>query len=669
MKKLLIILLFASTAFGFFEIDEGIVKHYSDDGQRSWSMSPSDDPTTIDWKWPDALGSTGQALKSDGTNTLDWGIGTPSSLTDGGILLGNGTGNIVALGVAANGEIPIGDGVTDPVLATITGSASVSVVNGPGSITLSALPAGIDHGGLAGLSDVADHAYAFLHDGTRAMTGNIDMDDNDIIDCGNITITDPTTQNYLIGGDILVDPARPDDLQIQSSLSGEPANITLFAQDLDGTDDAKFKTVGYSGSVDADDEHLLVFGWDTGNSCYEMQTFSSTGTPYPLVLFTQANTNQLYLETDGKVGVGRVPTAYELEVNTDIWAGDGVIANDWLSANLARGKSVGLRLYGHSDGADDFGGTIHLYKDDSETVNGFIYLNGSSQIVFDSADQTTEFDTGLAWIDCIFGNAGFDGSVTVNEGHTAATGLTLMGSGTGPNQRGGVIELQDNATETTAGFVYFNIFHQVVFDDDAQATTVDAGKAWIDCDDGSVSFSFTNFTISSAGQTHIDADNAKLMLGEGVTPGQFGDVSLYFDGSDMYINSENVTANDELLFTNFDKYDFDNDVSIDGIVSYTPSATTNITAAGGITVTNVIMRIQGDGGAIDITADPQIADGTDGQIVILQFDSDANTVKLDDGTGLQLAGGVSFTGGKGDIWSGTYDSGDDLWIELYRSDN
>lgn len=61
-----------------------------------------------------------------------------NTLTDGGILLGSGTGAITALGVATNGQIPIGDGTTDPVLATITGSAQdVVVTNGAGTITLS----------------------------------------------------------------------------------------------------------------------------------------------------------------------------------------------------------------------------------------------------------------------------------------------------------------------------------------------------------------------------------------------------------------------------------------------------------------------------------------------------------------------------------------------------
>ena len=72
------------------------------------------------------------------TLTIEEGGTEATSLTDGGILLGSGTGAITALGVATNGQIPIGDGATDPVLAGITGTASeITVTDGAGSITLS----------------------------------------------------------------------------------------------------------------------------------------------------------------------------------------------------------------------------------------------------------------------------------------------------------------------------------------------------------------------------------------------------------------------------------------------------------------------------------------------------------------------------------------------------
>ncbi len=61
-----------------------------------------------------------------------------ATLTDHGILLGSGTDAITPLGVATNGQLPIGSTGADPVLATLTGTANqVIVANAAGSITLS----------------------------------------------------------------------------------------------------------------------------------------------------------------------------------------------------------------------------------------------------------------------------------------------------------------------------------------------------------------------------------------------------------------------------------------------------------------------------------------------------------------------------------------------------
>lgn len=61
-----------------------------------------------------------------------------ATLTDHGILLGSGTGAITPLGVATNGQLPIGSTGADPALAALTGTANrVTVTNGAGTITLS----------------------------------------------------------------------------------------------------------------------------------------------------------------------------------------------------------------------------------------------------------------------------------------------------------------------------------------------------------------------------------------------------------------------------------------------------------------------------------------------------------------------------------------------------
>jgi len=60
----------------------------------------------------------------------------PSSITDHSLIVGSGAGAVTELGVAGNGEIPIGSVGADPVLATITEGANITVTNGAGSITI-----------------------------------------------------------------------------------------------------------------------------------------------------------------------------------------------------------------------------------------------------------------------------------------------------------------------------------------------------------------------------------------------------------------------------------------------------------------------------------------------------------------------------------------------------
>lgn len=87
-------------------------------------------------------------ITDDGDGSITIGIVDPlivgkggtgvATLTDHSILLGSGTGSVTSLGVATDGQLPIGSTGIDPVLATLTGTANqVVVANAGGSITLS----------------------------------------------------------------------------------------------------------------------------------------------------------------------------------------------------------------------------------------------------------------------------------------------------------------------------------------------------------------------------------------------------------------------------------------------------------------------------------------------------------------------------------------------------
>lgn len=65
----------------------------------------------------------------------DGGTGV-NFLTDHGLLVGSGAGDITALASASNGQIPIGSVGADPVLATITEGTNIDIINGAGSVTL-----------------------------------------------------------------------------------------------------------------------------------------------------------------------------------------------------------------------------------------------------------------------------------------------------------------------------------------------------------------------------------------------------------------------------------------------------------------------------------------------------------------------------------------------------
>lgn len=87
-------------------------------------------------------------------------------------------------------------------------------------------------------------------------------------------------------------------------------------------------------------------------------------------------------------------------------------------------------------------------------------------------------------------------------------------------------------------------------------------------------------------------------------------------------------------------------------------------------VHDIIIRIQSNtSGNVDIAAVPQIEYGFDGQKITLEGMDAAKTVTLDDGDGLKLAGGASFTLGEDDVITLHYNAGKKLWIENTRSTN
>lgn len=111
---------------------------------------------------------------------------------------------------------------------------------------------------------------------------------------------------------------------------------------------------------------------------------------------------------------------------------------------------------------------------------------------------------------------------------------------------------------------------------------------------------------------------------------------------------------------------FDNiEQKLNDLVSLSP--TVSVTATDGLTVTNPVMKVQGSGGAVTVTANPSIKPGYDGQQIVIIGKSDTNTLTFSDGNGLALT--ASFTLGATDTLSLVYDSQSATWNERARANN
>ena len=128
---------------------------------------------------------TGTVYCSGGTLIPVSGGGTGSqSLTDGGVLLGNGTGAVSVMAVLADGEMIVGDGTTDPVAesgATLRTSIGVGTGDSP-QFT------GVNVGHASDTTLARERAGDLTVEGNHVYrAGGTDVADDDVVDTLTIT--------------------------------------------------------------------------------------------------------------------------------------------------------------------------------------------------------------------------------------------------------------------------------------------------------------------------------------------------------------------------------------------------------------------------------------------------------------------------------------------------
>ncbi len=291
MKKWMLVFLMLAFSFNVYAADQTLPDKTADAT-----------PTTDDLVYTvnDPLGTPGDRKVtldnfSKGLNASNMGSGTlavnrggtgAATLTDGGLLLGSGTSAVTALGVAANGQIPIGDGATDPVLATITAVANeTDVTNAAGSITIGIVdPLIVGKGGIGAAT--LTNGGVLLGSGTSAVTPM------GVLANGSIIVGDGATDPVALAAFT----SSTGDLKHESG--GIEADISAIADGgvLVGTGAgtmairASFMTAGAAGTI----KHELG-GLEAGVNAYDGligitggATYNQTGTTTQIIIFDGA---------------------------------------------------------------------------------------------------------------------------------------------------------------------------------------------------------------------------------------------------------------------------------------------------------------------------------------------------------------------------------------------
>ncbi len=119
-------------------------------------------------------------------------------------------------------------------------------------------------------------------------------------------------QNYLFTD-------RVNSLELQSQTTATAFALELFSNDGDGTDNINLNLFAVGTPSNVTNRERLQVKYETTGTRFEIFTEANgTGTLRPLVLYTEGNAEQLYLDTDGDVGIGTSSPATELDVNGDI---------------------------------------------------------------------------------------------------------------------------------------------------------------------------------------------------------------------------------------------------------------------------------------------------------------------------------------------------------------
>ena len=344
-----------------------------------------------------------------------------ASLTDGGVLLGSGTGAITALGQATNGQLVIGATGADPVLATLTGGSNILITSGSGTISIAA--AGLGSGTVQTVSATGtENGLTLTSDGDTVnpvitLGGTLTGVQNSQLSNDAITIAGTSVQ---LGGSITADTIAGQ-ISATTITNGQLVNdgITIAGNDISLGGSITAATIlagtnvvsGSSDGVLSQGNGITAFSFDGSTNSTVAVAADSTSGGNVKPVSVGANGVGFDISTIDGAGVG--VSGGELIVNVD----DSSIEID---ADALRVKAAGVTNTmlvndGITIAGNDtsLGGSITA----ATILNGTNVLSGSAQI----GDYVKNLGTATGLTLGSNSGVGSEPTIAVNYGSTANT--------------------------------------------------------------------------------------------------------------------------------------------------------------------------------------------------------------------------------------------------------